>query len=315
MGALVSVIVPVYNGRAYIGAALESLRAQTYADWEALVVDDGSTDGSAEIVRGFGRGDARIALHQQANRGLPAARNAGIRRAGGEFVAFLDADDLWLPHKLERQVDAWAEGVLYSDAYLMPGDRPGSERIGDHIRFARGQIFGSLLEENIVPVLTAFFSRELVERAGCFDETLVLGCEDYDLWLRLATDDVPFDFIQEPLAAYRVHAQAMSLNSVNMGAARLAVYEKLAAASRPGRRALVEQRAARERRDLAGTLRQRAWKRALEGALDGAREDLRAAQATAATAAGGLVTAVATRSDIALRALARWRVATPHRSS
>jgi glycosyltransferase involved in cell wall biosynthesis len=307
VSSLVSVIVPLYNGRPFIEPALESLRASTYEDWEAVVVDDGSTDGGGDLVEALAKAEPRIRLVRQQNQGLGAARNTGLREAGGEFVAFLDADDLWLPHKLERQLAVWREGVVYSDAYLMPGEEPGTETVGTHVTFVRGRIFDELLEENPVAVLTALLPRALVEEAGGFDATLPQGCEDYDLWLRLAARGVPFDFIDEPLAVYRVHPAAMSQSSVNMTRSRLAAYERLEAASPD--RPEVARRVVAERRYLAGALRQRAWKRALSGERDAAREDLDEAHAVAPSLVGGVGTAVANRSDAALAFLARRRSA------
>jgi glycosyltransferase involved in cell wall biosynthesis len=302
------VIVPLYNGRPFIEPALESLRASTYENWEAVVVDDGSTDGGGDLVAALAATDSRIRLVRQENQGLGGARNTGLREARGEFVAFLDADDLWLPTKLERQLAVWQEGVVYSDAYLMPADVPGPETVGAQVDLLRGSIFDELLEENRVAVLTALLPRALVEAAGGFDATLPeQGCEDYDLWLRLALRGVPFDYIDEPLAVYRVHPAAMSQSSVNMTRSRLAVYERLAATTpeRPD----VARRVATERRYLAGALRQRAWQRALDGDRAAARADLQEAHAIAPSLAGGAATALAKRSDAVLKLLARRRSA------
>jgi glycosyltransferase involved in cell wall biosynthesis len=309
MDALVSVIVPLYNGRAFIDAALASLRASTYPNWEAVVVDDGSTDGGGDLVTALAEDEPRIRLVRQENQGLGAARNAGIAAARGECVGFLDADDLWLPHKLERQLAAWREGVVYSDAFLMPGDEPGPDRIGAHVRFVRGQIFDELLEENRIGVLTALLPRALLEEAGGFDATLPQGCEDYELWLRLAARGVPFDYVDEPLAVYRVHAAAMSQSTVDMTRSRIAAYERLLSAAPPSKTEPVAKRASAEYRYLAGALRQRAWRRALEGDREGARGDLCEAQEIAPSVVGRFATAAATRSDAVLSLLARRRSA------
>ena len=101
--SLVSVIVPAYNAAGYIGEALASVASQSLADWEAIIVDDGSTDSTCECVQPFLE-DPRFSLIEQENKGVSAARNAAVRRAVGDWVAFLDADDAWLPEKLETQV-------------------------------------------------------------------------------------------------------------------------------------------------------------------------------------------------------------------
>uniref|UniRef100_UPI00405607F6 glycosyltransferase family 2 protein n=1 Tax=Agathobacter sp. TaxID=2021311 RepID=UPI00405607F6 len=101
---LVSIITPCYNGEKYISETMDSVLAQTYKDWEMIVVDDGSKDNSADIVRSYARRDSRIQLVQQANGGSAAARNNGIRRAKGQYIALLDADDVWMPEFLESQI-------------------------------------------------------------------------------------------------------------------------------------------------------------------------------------------------------------------
>ena len=197
---------------------------------------------------------------------------------------------------------------MYSDAYLMPADEPGPDTVGAHVKFLRGRIFDELLEENRVAVLTALLPRALIDEAGSFDATLPeQGCEDYGLWLRLAARGVRFDYIDEPLAVYRVHPAAMSQSSVNMTRSRLAVYQRLAAAS--PERPKVARRVVAERRYLAGALRQRAWQRALDGDRAAARADLQEAHTIAPSLAGGAATALANRSDAVLKLLARRRSA------
>ena len=308
MSRLVSVVVPVYNRSGYVRAALDSLRAQTYVDWEAMVVDDGSTDGSGDIVRDVAAQDERVRLHRQENQGAAEARNAGVERATGEFVAFLDSDDAWLPEKLERQLDAWREGVLYSDAYLVAPDGTTDGRIGDHVELARGQVFDRLLMWNVVATTTVLLSRELLEAAGPFDAALE-PCEDYDLWLRLAGAGVPFDYVDEPLAYHRLHEGQLSSDAGVNATAWLKAVEKCAARSSGARRQQLDRRVASLRRYAAGALRQDAWRNARAGELDVARAQLREAHETAPTRVGGIVTAVATRSDAALRMLARRRLA------
>lgn len=100
---LVSIITPCYNGAKYIGETIDSVISQTYPDWEMIIVDDGSKDNSAQIVREYAEKDSRITLVQQENAGSAAARNNGIRRAEGQYIALLDADDLWHPDFLEKQ--------------------------------------------------------------------------------------------------------------------------------------------------------------------------------------------------------------------
>src|SRR5437763_14589481 len=115
----VSVIIPAFNAELYIGAAIQSVISQSFQDWDLIVVNDGSTDATPTIVSDFARRDPRIRLINQQNGKLAKARNSGIAAASGEFIAFLDADDVWVPDKLEKQVNAFYAhnvDVVFSDA-------------------------------------------------------------------------------------------------------------------------------------------------------------------------------------------------------
>jgi glycosyltransferase involved in cell wall biosynthesis len=315
MPPLVSVLIPVYNARRYVRDAIESVQAQTFEDWEAIVVDDGSADGGGLVAREMAANDKRVRVHEQENAGPAAARNAALRLASGEFVAFLDADDLWLPGKLERQLSFWREGLVYSDAYII--DSSGTRgRIGAHAPFARGEVFETLVERNFVPTLTVLVPRQLVVDNGCFNESRrMLRCDDYDLWLRLAAAGIPFDYLPEPLASYRVHDANLTADAADNAADWVAVLEGLATTIGGPRAAMLGVRAARARRDLAGSLRQRAWQQATAGCTADARADLLAAQAASPSFPGALATALAIRSGLVLRALARWRLASAERPS
>lgn len=198
----VSVIIPAYNSAQYVGEAVESALAQTYKDHEIIVVDDGSTDNTKEVLSPY---TSRIKYFFQENRGAPAARNFGISRSRGRYVAFLDADDLWLPDKLEKQVMA-----LESNPHL------AFVSSGTYAVNAQNQIigvwnknpqikenFGNLLENNFIYILTVVVRRDCLDKVGGFDERL-FPSDDYDLWLRLAKR-YPFGYIDAPLAKYRIH--------------------------------------------------------------------------------------------------------------
>jgi GT2 family glycosyltransferase len=164
-------------------------------------------------------------------------------------------------------------------------------------------------------VLTALLSCSQLRRAGGFDSTLRDGCEDYDLWLRLAAEQVPFDYLDEPLAVYRMHEGAMSRDAVAMTTARLTVLERAAERATGDVRTRFERRAALERRAVASALRGRAWRHVNEEEIDAARSDLRAADEIAPSVMGSLGTAVAARSERALRLLARRRGPAPVRAT
>ena len=183
----VSVLVPAYNAAGYLRYALDSVLAQSYADWEIVLVDDGSTDDTGALVDSYrARLQDKLRYIHQSNRGLPAARNSGIRAARGEFIALLDADDVWLPHRLERSIQALdaepAAGLAHAkvrriDAQgnvigqLKVDSKYMSGHIARHIYTRRAHI--------VCPTVT--FRRRCLETAGWFDERM-RATEDRDLW-------------------------------------------------------------------------------------------------------------------------------------
>jgi len=227
----VSVIIPTYNRRAYVQEAIDSVLAQTCTDYEIIVVDDGSTDGTGEVLRE--RYGSLVVYAWQENQGVSAARNAAIRACTGEFVALLDSDDLWLPRKLERQMAAFEQhpdtALVYSFGAEI--DEKGFELgSGGHL----GQDlpepdrpFESLLQGCWIPALTAVFRRECLTDVGYFDEGLV-GAADWDMWLKIA-ERWPVVCVPEVLARYRVHAVNMTKM---LYATRRAVEEDLAVLNR-----------------------------------------------------------------------------------
>ena len=209
----VSVIVPTYNCARFLGAALESVLAQTYADLEILVVDDGSTDATPAVMEAFA---GRVRYLRQANRGVSAARNLGLAQAGGELIAYLDADDRWVPHKLERQLaflEAHPEcGLLHSDVTIIDEE----DRVLRH-RFNRetgrplpmGRCLLALLHRCHIQTPTVLERREWTARVAGFDPR-VQGTEDYLRWIRLAMAGIQVGYLDEPLALYRWRAGSLS---------------------------------------------------------------------------------------------------------
>ncbi len=210
-GDLVSVVIATYNMGQYLPQAVESVLAQSYPNVEVQIVDDGSNDDTPTILR---RWDAhpRVRVHRQNNGGQARAKNQGVALSRGDFVAFLDADDVWLPEKLSRQMPLFAGrpeiGVVYSDYERMDGEGRVLAKGPTHMH--RGRVSGALLIENFVSFPSAIVRRECLERHGAFDETLGMGI-DYDLWLRLSAY-YQFDFIAEPTVRYRIWAGQMSKN-------------------------------------------------------------------------------------------------------
>jgi glycosyltransferase involved in cell wall biosynthesis len=208
---LVSVVIATYNMARFLPLALRSALDQSYENIEVLVIDDGSQDDTQAIMAPF-RSDHRVRYAFQQNRGQAAAKNHGIREARGEYVAFLDADDMWAPDKLERQMPLFprspAVGIVYSRfAYI---DEAGSElRIEDYELF-RGRVSGPLLIRNFIGFGTSVVRKECFDRLGSFDESIGMGI-DYDLWLRLSTQ-YEFDYVDRPLLRYREWPGQMSSN-------------------------------------------------------------------------------------------------------
>ncbi len=208
--SLVSVVVASYNMGQYLPIALRSALGQTYREIEVVVVDDGSTDDTQDVIRPFLE-DARVRYVRQPNGGQARAKNRGIQEAKGGFVAFLDADDVWLPTKLERQMPLFrsqAVGVAYCRSIEI--DASGSEvRLLDFPLY-RGSISGELLMFNFVGFSTSVVRRQCFEQQGYFREDLGMGI-DYEFWLRLSARH-EFDFVDAPLVGYRIWPGQMSKN-------------------------------------------------------------------------------------------------------
>lgn len=202
----VSVIIPVYNCERYIAEAVESVLAQSYRDYEIIVVDDGSTDGTRRALEPY---MGAIRYIYQENRGEPAARNAGIRNAAGEFIAFLDADDLWLPDKLELQIGYFDShrdyGLVYTDDKTFDdnGIIEESVKLCRNLEQPSGWIFGQLFMENLFQTSSVILRKECIDKVGLFDETLLIGC-DYHMWLRIARH-FKVGYLDKPLSMYRQH--------------------------------------------------------------------------------------------------------------
>ncbi len=228
----VSIIIPTYNRAAYLADAIRSVQAQTYSDFETIVADDGSTDNTAEIVAGFGNSVAYLALP---HRGQPAAtRNAGLRAAKGEFVAFLDSDDLFLPHKLAHQLQAFAAqpeaGLVYSSGHFFSDD-PGEPTgyVLDGLPTPSGDVLADLLRGNFLAPPVVLIRSACLDVVGMFDERPdFIAVEDYDFWLRIAAA-FPVIYAPGDVAAIRRHRQSISRDVATLRAGTLRVLAKLEA--------------------------------------------------------------------------------------
>lgn len=219
-GPLVSVVMPVYNNQQHIGEALDSVLAQDYGPMEIIVVDDGSTDGTAEVVSSYGD---RVILLRQQNQGSAVARNLGINSAKGQYVAFLDADDVWWKHKLRYQMNELADSgyrMAYSRFIWWEPDATGDYPLADAqfeltdnpqlstAVLASGWIYAELLLDCIVWTSTVIAEKSLLVESGLFDPELRQG-QDYDLWLRLARI-CPMLGLEQPTALYRRHSASIT---------------------------------------------------------------------------------------------------------
>jgi glycosyltransferase involved in cell wall biosynthesis len=197
----VSVIVPAYNSADYTVETVESVLAQTYRDFELIVVDDGSTDHTREAMAAFGD---RIQYVYKENGGACSARNHGIAMSRGEYIACLDCDDLWFPEKLERSVAAledhpdWA--LVFTPCLLI--DAQGETVGRSNYRPNLDKAFFELLKGNYIVAPTVVMRRVCMEGDGPFDESLFIPA-DWDLWLRL-TRDYPIGCVNSPLSKYRM---------------------------------------------------------------------------------------------------------------
>jgi glycosyltransferase involved in cell wall biosynthesis len=216
---LVSVVIPAYNSAAYLQPALASVASQTYSPLEIILVDDGSTDGTVDVARRCG---ADVRIFTQPNRGAGAARNLGLEQARGQYIAFLDSDDLWHPRKIEFQM-AHLLGCggcvgVYCDKLELRGrsaepDWAQARYLYDTVYMARddatsGWLYLELLRDSIVHTSTLLVSREVLERTGRFDESLRKG-QDLDYWLRLSRAG-PIHRLAAVLSAYRIHPGSVS---------------------------------------------------------------------------------------------------------
>lgn len=212
----VSIIIPTYNCAGYLGRAIDSVVAQTYKDYEILVVDDGSTDNTKDVVLPYGQ---RVTYLYQQNQGVSAARNHAIAKASGELLAYLDADDMWYPEKLERQVaflDAHQEcGMVHGEMSVISEQ----DKI-IHVRFyeetkrsvPQGYCLQQLLTRCHIQTLTVVERRSMFDRVGGFDERLPIA-QDYLHWIMIAAEGQALGYLAEPLGKYRWRTGSLIGNS------------------------------------------------------------------------------------------------------
>ena len=226
---LVSVVVAAYNYGNFIHETLNSVLAQTYSNWECLVIDDGSTDNTSDIVKAFCIQDSRFSYHYHSNRGLPATRNVGIHLAKGDFFQWLDADDLLERDKLKKQIEVFElkpnidivysdlcyfydgkpEKLIYSPNFNRPWTLKKSGKTQDLIKFM-------LISCVIMPSMP-LLRRQVVEKVGGFNEDYKF-VEDWNFWLRVFIKDFQIDYLdsKNTFILMRLHANSMTKSRLNM---------------------------------------------------------------------------------------------------
>jgi len=209
----VTIVITCYNYGHYLEGCLESVFSQTYQSFEIIVVDDGSTDNTTAIMSKY-KNIKNINYIRQKNGGQANAKNRGIKESSGEFIAFLDADDLWREDKLEKQIPLFQDssvGVVFSRSLFIDenGQKLEHQQLGKYLQPRSGWVSNDLYVDNFVPFSSSIIRRECLAVFSGFDESLEMGI-DWDLWLRISTK-YQFDFIDEPLLKYRVgHPGQMS---------------------------------------------------------------------------------------------------------
>lgn len=229
----VSVVIPTYNYAGHVAGAVDSVLQQTYHDYELIVVDDGSSDNTRDALAPYG---SSISLIRQENGGVSSARNHGILESDGEFVAFLDADDRWVPEKLEKQVAFMDANPHFSMSYtdmshVVNGRLVNSSYIHEngYRHFGSGHIFEQILQEGFIFTPTVIVRKECFNEVGFFDPFLTT-CEDVDMWLRIA-DRFEVGFLDDPLAVRHDHDANCTKNTLAYLSNPIRVFSKVLALS------------------------------------------------------------------------------------
>jgi teichuronic acid biosynthesis glycosyltransferase TuaG len=220
-----SIVIPTYNHAHFLRTAIDSIRAQTFGDWEAVVVNNFSEDDTAAVVKSYD--DPRIRLINFANHGIiAAARNHGLSLTKAPFVAFLDSDDFWYPEKLQRCMDKLALGydlVCHAEVWVGPGERRRTVQYGPESRATYESL---LLDGNCLSTSAVVVRRDWLERSGGFSvQPEFVTAEDYELWLKLARDGARIGFVDEVLGEYLIHEGNHSRTALRNMQAVMAVFD------------------------------------------------------------------------------------------
>jgi len=212
--SFVSVIVPTYNRADLISETIESILNQTYKNFELIIVDDGSTDNTEKVIRKFK--DNRIKYIKTDYSGVPARpRNIGIKKAKGEYIAFLDSDDMWLPEKLEKQIKVFQASnetaMLYTRFRTIEGEIISNRIFPENGMYKSGNMFKSIYLRNLIACSSVMIKRSVLDQVGLFNtDPNLIAIEDADLWLRIALKYNIKCTADLPLLIYRIHSQSIS---------------------------------------------------------------------------------------------------------
>lgn len=228
MTPLVSIIIPIYNGEKFIEETINSVLLQTYTNFELLIVDDGSTDGTRERIEKIKSTDHRVNYFYQENNGVSMARNFGLTVSEGTLLAFLDADDVWMPENLAKKVDRILRsntGLVHSDGQVIDVD---SCAMGERMSGREGFLLDQMLEWTGTQVpgpSSILVWREVIDKVGCFDENLSTSA-DFDFFVRVASH-YSIGRVAEVTWKYRLHGNNMHKNIALMEKDMLYLYKKL----------------------------------------------------------------------------------------
>lgn len=227
---LVSVIIPAYNVAPYIGETLDSLLAQTYTDYEVVVINDGSTDETEAAVAPYrARFGERMLYQRQANNGSASARNAGLRSARGRYIALLDGDDVWEPEFLAKMLALLESDLsfdlVFPNAWFLGSPRYSGREYQSVYPASEPVTFERVLRRECYIFGLVLFKRDLLDTVGYYDEELGMS-EDFDLWLRMLQHGCRFGFTREPLVKYRWRVDSLSHNTNTLQNNQRKVYHK-----------------------------------------------------------------------------------------
>lgn len=219
---LVSVIMPAFNAEGYIKESIESVINQTFTNWELIIIDDGSSDKTALIAQEYAKNDNRINYYYQENGKQGKARNLGILHSKGEYIAFLDADDIWENTKLLiqfQEIEKNTADLIFSDSYIFSSQPDYKKKMGTKVGFFEGEdAIRKIFLNNYIPILTVLVKKRCLENVGFFsEESSFQNAEDYHLWMKLLVNGYVFLGINETLSHYRMHKNsATSLDRLVM---------------------------------------------------------------------------------------------------